>query len=243
MIKFFRKIRKELLNEGKTTKYLKYAIGEVILVVIGILIALSVNNWNEIRKQRIEEIGLLRNLKTDFEIKTKQLQEEYEINKKLNANTIRFMMSQLNHQVETFDLKDYLYFGDYYPTSTHINSLEVALDGNSVNIFRSDSLVNMLRKLKVNLVNLEIDAAYMDETWSGSLVPFFEESGLEIHRFAFIHKGIKPDPEILKGIDMKVFANEVSNLASMQVLWLNKQKVIHEEMNNIIQLVQIELEK
>ena len=47
MIKFFRHIRKNLLNEGKTSKYLKYAIGEIILVVIGILIALQINNWNE----------------------------------------------------------------------------------------------------------------------------------------------------------------------------------------------------
>jgi hypothetical protein len=46
MIKLFRNIRKNLLNEGKTTKYFKYAIGEIVLVVIGILIALSLNNWN-----------------------------------------------------------------------------------------------------------------------------------------------------------------------------------------------------
>lgn len=47
MIKFFRSIRQNLLNEGKTSKYLKYAIGEIILVVIGILIALQINNWNQ----------------------------------------------------------------------------------------------------------------------------------------------------------------------------------------------------
>ena len=46
MIKFFRKIRRNLLSEGKTGKYFKYAIGEIILVVIGILIALQVNDWN-----------------------------------------------------------------------------------------------------------------------------------------------------------------------------------------------------
>jgi hypothetical protein len=46
MIKLFRNIRKNLLTEGKTTKYFKYAIGEIVLVVIGILIALSLNNWN-----------------------------------------------------------------------------------------------------------------------------------------------------------------------------------------------------
>ncbi|WP_298496614.1 DUF6090 family protein [uncultured Algibacter sp.] len=50
MIKFFRKIRRNLLSEGKTGKYFKYAIGEIVLVVIGIVIALQINNWNEKRK-------------------------------------------------------------------------------------------------------------------------------------------------------------------------------------------------
>ncbi|PIB39236.1 DUF6090 family protein [Maribacter sp. 4G9] len=50
MIKFFRKIRQNLLMENKTGKYFKYAVGEIILVVIGILIALQINNWNENRK-------------------------------------------------------------------------------------------------------------------------------------------------------------------------------------------------
>lgn len=50
MLKFFRNIRRNLLTEGKTTKYFKYAIGEIILVVIGILIALQINNWNEEKK-------------------------------------------------------------------------------------------------------------------------------------------------------------------------------------------------
>ncbi|WP_104736414.1 DUF6090 family protein [Hanstruepera ponticola] len=50
MIKFFRHIRQSLIMENKTGKYFKYAIGEIILVVIGILIALQINNWNEGRK-------------------------------------------------------------------------------------------------------------------------------------------------------------------------------------------------
>ena len=55
MIKFFRNIRQSLLSEGRTSKYLKYALGEIILVVIGILIALQINNWNEQRKLKNKE--------------------------------------------------------------------------------------------------------------------------------------------------------------------------------------------
>jgi len=51
MIKFFRKIRYDLMEKNKTGRYLKYALGEIVLVVIGILIALSINSWNENRKK------------------------------------------------------------------------------------------------------------------------------------------------------------------------------------------------
>ncbi|MBQ0787882.1 MAG: hypothetical protein KBT69_10295, partial [Oceanihabitans sp.] len=50
MIKFFRKIRQKMLTENKFSKYLIYAVGEIILVVMGILIALQINNWNETRQ-------------------------------------------------------------------------------------------------------------------------------------------------------------------------------------------------
>ena len=66
MIKFFRKIRQNWLMENKTGKYFKYAIGEIILVVIGILIALQVSNWNQERKDRISERKLLDNIHRDF---------------------------------------------------------------------------------------------------------------------------------------------------------------------------------
>jgi len=62
MIKFFRQIRQNLLSQGKTGKYIKYAIGEIVLVVIGILIALQINNWNEYQKERVLEYSLLENI-------------------------------------------------------------------------------------------------------------------------------------------------------------------------------------
>ena len=55
MITFFKKIRHQLLSKNKFSKYLTYAIGEIILVVIGILIALTINNWNEKQKELAQE--------------------------------------------------------------------------------------------------------------------------------------------------------------------------------------------
>ncbi|HSQ87469.1 DUF6090 family protein, partial [Romboutsia sp.] len=65
MIKLFRNIRQNLLKEGKTANYLKYAIGEILLVMVGILLALQVNNWNENRKSHLNEIKLVKQLIDD----------------------------------------------------------------------------------------------------------------------------------------------------------------------------------
>lgn len=75
MIKFFRNIRQNLLSEGKTGKYLKYAFGEIALVIIGILMALSINNWNENRKLRTEEQSLLKDLQSEVVANIEGLKE------------------------------------------------------------------------------------------------------------------------------------------------------------------------
>lgn len=75
MIKFFRKIRQRLLDQNRFSKYLVYAIGEIVLVVIGILIALQINNWNENKKQLDKEQELFYNLKIDFESRLIELKE------------------------------------------------------------------------------------------------------------------------------------------------------------------------
>ena len=66
MIKLFRKIRKRLLTENKFSKYLVYAIGEILLVMIGILLAFQVDSWNDQRKRDLLEIDILKELKQNL---------------------------------------------------------------------------------------------------------------------------------------------------------------------------------
>ena len=91
MIKFFRKIRYKLMSENKTGKYLKYAIGEILLVMIGILLALQVNNWNQ---KRIAEkqifnylVSLKEDLKTDIILYNSNI-NGYEIDKANNSQIL-----------------------------------------------------------------------------------------------------------------------------------------------------------
>jgi hypothetical protein len=81
MIKFFRKIRQKLLSENRFSKYFIYAIGEILLVVIGILIALSINNWNEFKKERITERDFLISIQNDLKQDTAFLSSQIKNNK------------------------------------------------------------------------------------------------------------------------------------------------------------------
>ena len=80
MIKFFRRIRYDLLEKNKAGQYFKYAIGEIVLVVIGILIALSINNLNEDRILRIKEQTYLKGLQSEFLASQMKLDTLIEVN-------------------------------------------------------------------------------------------------------------------------------------------------------------------
>ena len=71
MLKFFKKIRLSLIASGSARKYLLYTIGEIVLVMIGILLALQVNNWNEDRKDRKAEGLVLNSLLFDMKENTR----------------------------------------------------------------------------------------------------------------------------------------------------------------------------
>ncbi|TWO31348.1 hypothetical protein E1J38_013840 [Seonamhaeicola sediminis] len=87
MIKFFRKIRQKLLSESKFSKYLLYAVGEIVLVVIGILIALQINNQNIYKHERSIERTYLKALKAEYEINLTKLNETIDLNYRIIASS------------------------------------------------------------------------------------------------------------------------------------------------------------
>lgn len=120
MIKFFRRIRHRLLTEnppertrsvraGRFSKYVLYAIGEIFLVVIGILIALQINNWNENRKDGILEHKLLENLAGNLEQNNERLKHQIErINKEREADNL-FLSIIDNNQIYHDSLERYFH--------------------------------------------------------------------------------------------------------------------------------------
>tara|TARA_R110001583_G_scaffold10179_12_gene47383 strand:+ start:1060 stop:1803 length:744 start_codon:yes stop_codon:yes gene_type:complete len=93
MIKFFRKIRQNNLKEGKTVNYLKYALGEIVLVVIGILIALQINTWNDNQKKTNTEKQYLKRLKEEAKWNIQQI----DTSKQLYLQTSKEINSVINN--------------------------------------------------------------------------------------------------------------------------------------------------
>ena len=147
MIKLFRKIRQTLLSEGKTGKYLKYAIGEIVLVVIGILIALSINNWNENRKRQNEELFLLLDIKKNLET----MQIDFTADTIYNTNCIvqysrleNYMAKDLPYSIELDSIFGILTFWrSPYITATAYNSLQ----NKGLDLIKNEVLKNNIIKL------------------------------------------------------------------------------------------------
>lgn len=162
MIKFFRSIRQNLLAQGRITRYLTYAVGEIILVVIGIFLALQLNNWNAERKRDEQELGLLAEMHENLEKDLKDCQ--YNIN--ANQRYERANMAVLKHLTERTPFHDSLrlHYGNLFGnttltanTSAYDNLKSIGFD-----LIRNDSLRRMATSLYSErydyLKNLEFEA-------------------------------------------------------------------------------------
>lgn len=149
MIKFFRKIRYNLMEKNKTTKYLKYAIGEIILVVLGILIALQINNWNENRINSNKETSVLANIHKEFKRNKKQLDSVVGTHKKVHRSCSKIIsLFPIKSKPEPKVLDSLsVWLWDSYggvtfnPSQTSINALAST---SSFNIIKNETLRDLL---------------------------------------------------------------------------------------------------
>ena len=142
MIKFFRKIRLKLLSENKFSKYLIYAIGEIVLVVIGILIALQINNWNELNKQSKNERKYLERLVIDLGIDSAYYERritEIDLgNKDLKTYVQKSYKTQKNIE-EVKQLFNHLYVNTDHLTVQNSTYKELISSG-QINILKNESV-------------------------------------------------------------------------------------------------------
>lgn len=171
MIRFFRNIRQALAAENKVASYLRYAIGEILLVVIGILIALQINNWNELRKQSIAETEFVEGVKKDLTQDKEYIELVLKgMVPKLDAFNLLNEIHPKNRikdekRVDSL-LQVYLFFGQrtFYPVS---GSFQSAVAGNQINTFKNKKIIRSIIKLyNSTYTRLDDNAIMLDERWS-----------------------------------------------------------------------------
>ncbi len=174
MIKFFRKIRYNLMETGKTAKYLKYAIGEIVLVVIGILIALQINTWNELRKQRSEEIETLKNIKSDFTNAINEFEENNAFRERIiSATEIFYTIIHTKQNPYNKKQLDSL-MSEFFINPTYngqSETLNILFNSGKINIISNDSIKNALVLWPQQIEDIVEDEIYSSNIIYNSLQP------------------------------------------------------------------------
>lgn len=150
MIRFFRKIRQDLFSQGKTGKYLKYAIGEIILVMVGILLALQVNNWNITKTEKKREAKYLTNIILDLkkdiirldyliEFRKNRLQGDQKIIEHINGLPIT-NLTELTNNVSNTLMEE-----NFSPNNSTFSELS---NSGNLNLISNDSIKVLLLELE-----------------------------------------------------------------------------------------------
>lgn len=149
MIKFFRHIRQQLLTENKFSKYALYAIGEIILVVVGILIALQINNWNEARKSKIMAKEVYTNLLTSLEQDSMEVHRTIELLAKSLKTQRSLILSESNQTSHEFNQSELdsvvgdIVYGvmSFFPKT---GVYDLITSNNSMDLLQSEEIKSML---------------------------------------------------------------------------------------------------
>jgi hypothetical protein len=267
MIKFFRNIRQRLVTESKFSKYLIYAIGEIILVVIGILIALQVNNWNTDRMNRTRVANysrsLIQDLSNDIDmIKVSQFQalksfERIDSLKSYVSSTLPENLSNTDLYLLTHDIM-------YRPFQWSRSTLDEMKSSEILQYFESDTLKSMLiayesfsyhldEDFKYDMINAQKAEDIATEILDLNNTYFSEIQVLENERFndptldlfeTEIYKRAKEDDSSLlsaRSIDLKKFTNAYIVIqGSYRIRAFNEMPEIIADAEKIIQLLKNE---
>ena len=244
MIKFFRKIRQKLLSENKFSKYLIYAIGEIFLVVIGILIALSINSWNQGRIDKKSESKYLKDIKKEIQNNNSVL--DFYIKKRLPYK-VDGLISAKKYNEENIEIKDTIAFlnsvskGGMITNGLGIlsrNTYNELLSTGNFQLISNDSIKNEVKNYYWGL-----NADYINvETYKSDITKFTSE--LRPYNSSnpdYISKYDRKEMMIaFKSLEFrKIVDRELSYAYSLK----NKIERLDEEGLEIIELINFELKE
>lgn len=149
MIQFFRRIRQKLVADGNLYKYLLYAIGEIALVMIGILLALQVNTWSQQRNDRIQETAYLKALKSDIEFNLDQFDHYKQLlkikvdvlNRILNGTYDKIRRDTIESKIASVEGSYDIFFSRYsFLLPIQNNTFQEMLSNGGISLVQSEKL-------------------------------------------------------------------------------------------------------
>ena len=173
MIGFFRRIRKKLADDNQFLKYSRYAIGEIVLVVIGILIALSINNWNEQKKLLSNEHALYKKLGLDFKNETGRLKREIRFHK--NHQGVNYAIS--NKTKGKFNSDSIISYNYLQFTVTYRPKI-IEIYEETLNEISNENIRNLMRKYRDGGITTISAIEEYNDYKTGFVRPFVERNGL-----------------------------------------------------------------
>ncbi|MGK0241289.1 MAG: hypothetical protein ACI92G_004781 [Candidatus Pelagisphaera sp.] len=177
MIRYFRRIRRQLFAENKFTKYLLYAVGEILLVVIGILIALGINNANEARKTRNQELHYLRNLDSDLKRNLIELNTYIGIREDSTKSAGIILGHFEGTPVTDLSVFNYHNINVQICKSFHQinNTFQERINSGNLAIISNDSIKNLLLNFELGYKKIKADEDHMRWDFEEySYKPFFD---------------------------------------------------------------------
>ncbi|MBC2840063.1 DUF6090 family protein [Robiginitalea sp. SC105] len=147
MLPFFRQLRKRLLTENRVRNYMLYAVGEITLVVFGILIALWVNDWSEDRKEGERRDKLLNALSVEFNANLVQLDSVMLFNDRVLDASLKLIRLEPEAalSIPSDTLRDWLQNTSWLWTFNPQNgALRSGISSGDIHLIKSDSLINLL---------------------------------------------------------------------------------------------------
>ena len=246
MIKFFRQYRRILLNEGKTPKYFKYAIGEIVLVVIGILIALQINNWNQEHQQKNEELKQLKALKLEFEKNAITFDSITTHHTENEDATLRLINATKSYTIEVFDslyLKT-VYNYNFDPSKGIYNSL---INSGNIELISNQTLKYKLAEIQDIVTDYIEDENDVREYCSNKFFPFVINQ-MPYNPLRFYENRTASEKELhhsyfVEMINNRVFIEHLSMIRLYRIGVFEEGKKVRKEYNNIIALINQEITK
>jgi hypothetical protein len=226
MINLFRKLRQSLIGQNKTAKYVTYAFGEIVLVVVGILIALSINNWNEQRKIRIAEQEILKNLRTELSYNKQELTLTLNKHKKALEDGIALLnlfgkdISDIPVQQLDALLGNTEIVWTYESRDGYINSI---ISSGNINFIKSEELKSLLSSFDGEVTNAIQEIKQIERLLNERLWPVIDGKINGANRIRKVFK-MSPIPEGTYPSDYQWFLKnrEVEDIISnIQSWWIS----------------------